>query len=136
MSSFRELKCSQLTDMDILISSLKKQGYNPVVNNNKQTVRGDTSYDNRGGFDVLLRKEDTKLRGDIGFKKTTEGITIGYDSYIIKQKDFDPQVITGKYTVEKAHKTAIKLGLRPLGTTQVKVNGKTVTRMQFEKTTV
>jgi len=63
MSSFRQLKAGTMNDRRCLVDTLKKMGYNPILGKN-QTVRGDQSYDNRNGYDIVLKKEDTKLRGE------------------------------------------------------------------------
>lgn len=132
MSSFRELKCSQMVDEATLIAALKKLGYSPVVKDG-QTVRGDTRSDNRDGYEITLKKEDTGFRGDIGFHKTKDGYSVGYDSYIIPASKFDSKVITGAYTVEKARRTALKLNLFPVGETKIQINGKSITRLVFEQ---
>jgi hypothetical protein len=133
MSSFRTLKCVNMQDEATLVAALKKLGYSPKVEAG-QTVRGDTTSDNRQGYEIVLKKEDTGLRGDIGFHKTeTEGFKLGYDSYVIPSSKFDPTTVTGAYTVEKAKRTALRLGLRQIGETKVKVGDKTVTRLIYEK---
>ena len=98
MSAFRKVQ-TDISDQKALITGLKKLGYNPQVGPN-QTVRGDQSYDNRAGYDIVLKKEHTKLRGDIGFRKAQDGtFEIGMDSYIIRE--FTPATFestTANYT--------------------------------------
>ena len=135
MSSFRQLKAGSMNDERCLVDALKKLGYNPVVADN-QTVRGDTRYDNRDGYRIVLKKEHTALRGDIGFQKQADGFfAVGMDSYIIRE--FTPEAfvkkVQGEYTVEKAKSTARKLGLRVVGRKDVEVNGRQITRLQYEK---
>lgn len=135
MSSFRQLTAGSMNDQRCLTDALKKLGYNPIVAEN-QTVRGDTRYDNRDGYQIVLRKEDTALRGDIGFKKQADGFyAIGMDSYIIRE--FTPETfvkkVQGEYTVMKAQSTARKLGLRVVGRKEIEVNGRQLTRLQYEK---
>src|ERR1039458_4973878 len=72
----------------------------------------------RNGYDIVLKKEDTKLRGDIGFQRGEDGYyTVGMDSYIIRQ--FTPEQfvkkVQGEYTVAKARATAETLGLSLIG---------------------
>ena len=132
MSSFRELKISSMTDEATLIAALNKLGYSPVIKDG-QTVRGDTRSDNRDGYEIVLKKEDTGLRGDIGFHRTKDGYSLGYDSYVIPQSKFDSKKVTGAYIVEKARRTALKLNLFPVGETKIQINGKSITRLVFEQ---
>jgi hypothetical protein len=136
MSSFRQLKAKPMNHEKCLVDTLKHMGYSPVVGQD-QTVRGDTRADNRKGYQILLRKEDTGSRGDIGFKKEADGFyTIGMDPYImspITPENFMDKV-EGQYIVTKAKATAAKLGLRVVGAPQkYEVNGKQHVRLQYEK---
>jgi hypothetical protein len=110
-------------------------GYYPILGKN-QTVRGDQSYDNRNGYDIVLKKEDTALRGDIGFQRGDDGYyTVGMDSYIIRQ--FTPEQfvkkVQGEYTVAKARATAETLGLSLIGKQELVVDGRPIVRYQYEK---
>jgi len=133
MSSFRQLKAGTMNDRKCLVDTLKKMGYNPIIG---KTVRGDQSYDNRNGYDIVLKKEDTALRGDIGFQRGDDGYyTVGMDSYIIRQ--FTPEQfvkkVQGEYTVTKARATADKLGLSLIGKQELVVGGRPIIRYQYEK---
>jgi hypothetical protein len=135
MSSFRQLKAGTMNDRKCLVDTLKKMGYNPIIGKN-QTVRGDQSYDNRNGYDIVLKKEDTALRGDIGFQRGEDGYyTVGMDSYIIRQ--FTPEQfvkkVQGEYTVTKARATAETLGLSLIGKQELVVGGRPIIRYQYEK---
>lgn len=135
MSSYRELKASQMNDSSCLERTLKRMGYNPVVEKN-QTVRGHRAVDNQYGFDIVLKKEDTKLQGDVGFKKNADGFfTLGFDTYVIR--DFTPesfvQKVTGEYVEQKARITMARMETELLEAKEVKVNGRTITRLQYRK---
>ena len=134
MSFFRELKASSMNNERCLVDTLSHMGYSPVVESN-QTVRGDTAADARKGYDVVLKKEATGYGGDIGFKLEDNAYVLGMDPYVVR--GFTPQSflkqVEGEYVVTRAKDTAKKLGLRLTGTKNVKVNGKQVTRLQYEK---
>jgi hypothetical protein len=135
MSSFRTINAGTvITDKRCLVDTLKHMGYAPVVEDG-QTVRGDTRYDNRNGYDIVLKKEDTSLRGDIGFQQKDGFFNVGMDSFIIRE--FTPEAfvkkVSGEYIETKAKATAKKLGLRVLDRKEVKVDGRTITRYRYEK---
>lgn len=136
MSFFKQSKASSMNDQVCLVTALKTLQYNPVVESN-QTVRGDMRNDDRKGFDVVLKKEDTGYRGDIGFiKDQTGNYSVGFDSFIIRA--FTPQAflkqVEEKYLVAKAQKIANGLGLEFLAMKPVKNKaGEEVIRMQYRK---
>jgi hypothetical protein len=94
LSVFRKFQ-TKIKEQDCLEKSLKGLGYNPVSNGSKQEVRGHGSEKLHG--DVVLLKEDTKLKGDIGFDKQSDGTyNLVYDSYVLSPpKDFLKNVVDG-----------------------------------------
>ena len=133
MSLFRQIK-TQINDRAVLVSALKGLGYSPCVGTNL-TVRGDRR-ESASGFDVVLKKEHTNLKADIGFKRETDGtFTLGMDTYVIR--DFTPQQFMSKvkeaFFVKKAQKQAASVGLESLSRQVIERNGRKVIRLQYVK---
>lgn len=70
MSSFTQKKTT-ITDKTALIKTLEDKGYKPVAHEEKQTVRGHGTE--RLKAEIILKKEDLKQGGDIGFNKKADG---------------------------------------------------------------
>ena len=97
MSVFRSLT-TKVSEKDCLIKGLESMGYKPVDGEN-QEVRGH-GYEKFKG-DVVLKKEDTKLRGDVGFKKQTDGTyKLVYDTYVISSRELDSDKFIKEVTLE------------------------------------
>lgn len=94
MSVFRNMT-TNLKDKACLETGLKSLGYNPVSTGQKQQVRGHGSE--KLMADIVLKKEDTKLKGDIGFDLQKDGTySLVFDTYVVplSQKTLTSQVST------------------------------------------
>jgi uncharacterized protein DUF1257 len=103
MSFFKSIN-TKINDAECLQAGLKELGYSPETDGTKQQVRGHGSEKLSG--EIILKKEDTKYRGDIGFDKKTDGTySLVYDSYVvpIKQQEFMDKV-TAAYAKAKVKK--------------------------------
>jgi hypothetical protein len=113
-----------MQDRECLSRGLKTLGYKPNIAPN-QTVRGDRSGDARKGYEVVLKKEDTKLRGDIGFKKDSNGnYEMGVDAYVVKLEADFLKTVRKAYTQAKIARTMDGLDMMRLGAPQTLANGK------------
>jgi len=129
MSSFREQK-TQINDEQCLADSLKKLGYKPQVNKEKVGVRG--HYGESQKAEIVLKKEDLKEGGDVGFSKQKDGtFSIVTDTYVMRNgfnlQKFTKEV-TQAYAETKIRKQASKAGLTFLSKTETKNGG---FRLQF-----
>lgn len=135
MSFISTLKSTAINDQRCLVDTLKGMKYNPRVAPN-QTIRGDTRADSRKGFDIVLKREDTGYRGDIGFKRDTDGFfTTVMDSFIINE--FTPaefqKKVADNYLINKGKSTAKKLGLVYVSHENVTVKGRKIVRYNYQK---
>lgn len=82
MSSFRQ-QTTDINDAKCLEEALKKMGHKPVVSAEKQPVRG--HYNETRKAEIILKKEDLKDGGDIGFSKDEKGnFSVVTDTYVMK----------------------------------------------------
>lgn len=112
MSSFRQ-QTTQINDQKCLEEALKGLGFKPSVSDTKQSVRG--HYNENRKAEVILKKEDLKEGGDVGFNKEKDGnFTIVTDTYVMRNgfnlEKFTKQV-TQKYAEIKLRKQASQAGL-------------------------
>lgn len=100
MSCFRATQ-TQMTDQECIVDALKTMGYDPQVNEEKVKVRGHGSETKKA--EIILRKEDLKDGGDIGFNKTADGsYSIVGDSYVLHKNNMDKLNKTLKVTYAEA----------------------------------
>jgi hypothetical protein len=129
MSVFRKIN-TKIKDAKCLESGLKKLGYSPVSSTEKQIVRGHGRE--KLSAEVVLRMEDTKLKGDIGFNKQEDGTyNMVYDSYVVKinQNDFLGKVVD-EYAKAKVKKQM--LAYPGFKLTEQKLNDGTI-KMVFQE---
>jgi len=112
MSSFRQQR-TQINDQKCLEDTLKSLGYKPVVSAEKQNVRG--HYNENRKAEVILKKEDLKEGGDVGFNKDKDGnFSIVTDTYVMRN-GFNLEKFTKKvtqaYAETKLRKQASAAGL-------------------------
>lgn len=112
MSSFRQQQ-TEITDQKCLEEALKGLNYKPVVSETKQNVRG--HYNESRKAEIVLKKEDLKEGGDVGFSKGTDGkFTIVTDTYVMRNgfnlEKFTKEV-KQKYAEVKVRKQAAAAGL-------------------------
>lgn len=131
MSSFRQ-QTTEMNDAKCLEETLKKMGYKPVVSNEKQSVRG--HYNETRKAEVILRKEDLKEGGDVGFSKDAKGnFSIVTDTYVMRNGfnlDKFTKEVKQNYAKTKVRKTAAAAGLTFLKEVPTKEGG---FKMQFVK---
>lgn len=130
MSSFRQTQ-TEINDAKCLEEALKGLGYKPSVSATKQNVRG--HYNEGRQAEIVLKKEDLKDGGDIGFSKDAKGnFSIITDTYVmrkIKMESFTKEV-KQKYAEVKIRKQASAAGLTFLKKVD---NGNGGFRLQFVK---
>jgi hypothetical protein len=103
MSSFREQK-TEIKDKAALLKTLEELGYTPQDHETKQTVRGH-GYESKKA-EIILKKEDLKQGGDIGFSKGADGnYQVVTDTYVMRN-GFD----LSKFTKEVKAKYAPTYG--------------------------
>lgn len=131
MSSFRQ-QTTEINDAKCLEETLKKMGYKPVVNSEKVSVRGHGSETRKA--EIILRKEDLKEGGDVGFSKDAKGnFSIVTDTYVMRNGfnlDKFTTEVKQSYAKTKVRKAASSAGLTFLKEVATKDGG---TRMQFVK---
>lgn len=82
MSSFRSQETS-INDQQCLVDTLKTMGFKPEVNEEKKSVRGHGSESRKA--EIILKKEDLKEGGDVGFAKGKDGnFSIVTDTYVMR----------------------------------------------------
>lgn len=87
MSNFRQQKV-EIRDQEGLVEALKDLGHKPEVSNTKQKVRGH-GYENKVA-EIILKKEDLKQGGDIGFNKLADGsFEVVTDTYVMRNFDLN-----------------------------------------------
>ncbi len=131
MSSFRQSQ-TQMNDERCLEDALKSMGHKPVVSKDKQLVRG--HYNETRKAEIVLRKEDLKEGGDVGFEKGKDGnFSIVADTYVMRNgfnlEKFTKEV-KQKYAEVKIRKVALSTGLTFLKKID---NGNGGFKMQFVK---
>lgn len=131
MSSFRQ-QTTEINDAKCLEETLKKMGYKPEVSETKQNVRG--HYNESRKAEIILKKEDLKEGGDVGFAKDSKGnFSIVTDTYVMRNgfnlEKFTKEV-KQEYARTKVRKTASVAGLTFIGETKTKDGG---FKMQFVK---
>lgn len=131
MSSFRQ-QTTEMNDARCLEDSLKSLGYKPSVTGEKQAVRG--HYNESRKAEIVLKKEDLKEGGDVGFSKDAKGnFTIVTDTYVMRNgfnlEKFTKEV-KQKYAETKIRKVAASNGLTFLRKIE---NGNGGFKMQFVK---
>ena len=112
MSSFRSTT-TEINDAKCLEESLKALGYKPQVHNEKHSVRGHGSETHKA--EIILKKEDLKEGGDVGFSKNKEGnYSIVTDTYVMRNGfnlDKFTKQVKMNYTEIKTRKLALAAGL-------------------------
>lgn len=112
MSSFRVAK-TEINDQKCLEEALKTLGYKPSVSSEKQQVRG--HYNETRKAEIILKKEDLKEGGDVGFEKGKDGnFSIVTDTYVMRNGfnlDKFTTNVKQKYAEVKIRKTATANGL-------------------------
>lgn len=131
MSSFRTQE-TNINDAQCLTDALKAMGYKPEVNKEKVGVRGH-GYESRKA-EIILKKEDLKEGGDVGFAKGKDGnFSIVTDTYVMRngfQLEKFTKEIKQKYAEVKIRKQAATAGLTFLKRVDVGNGG---FKMQFVK---
>lgn len=131
MSSFRQ-QTTEMNDARCLEDALKALGHKPVVSNEKQAVRG--HYNETRKAEIVLKKEDLKEGGDVGFAKDAKGnFSIVTDTYVMRNGfnlDKFTKDVKQKYAEVKIRKTATANGLTFLKKVD---NGNGGFRLQFVK---
>ena len=112
MSSFRQ-QTTEMNDQKCLEDALKGLGYKPSVSAEKQNVRG--HYNENRKAEIVLKKEDLKEGGDVGFTKDAKGnFAIVTDTYVMRNgfslEKFTKEV-KQKYAEVKIRKQAASAGL-------------------------
>jgi hypothetical protein len=112
MSSFRQTQ-TEINDAKCLEDALKQMGYKPSVSSEKQAVRG--HYNESRKAEIVLKKEDLKEGGDVGFSKDSKGnFSIVTDTYVMRN-GFNLEKFTKdvkqKYAEVKIRKQASAAGL-------------------------
>jgi hypothetical protein len=123
MSNFRQQK-TNINDQQSLTDALKTLGYTPQVNKEKVSVRGH-GYETKKA-EIILRKEDLKNGGDIGFSKSKDGsFEIVTDTYVMRNFNLDEftSKVKKQYAEEKIKATAKKHGLVLMGRQVIDKNG-------------
>jgi Protein of unknown function (DUF1257) len=131
MSSFRQQETT-MNDQRCLEDTLKGMGYKPSVSAEKQNVRG--HYNESRKAEIVLKKEDLKEGGDVGFEKGKDGnFSIVTDTYVMRNgfnlEKFTKEVKM-KYAETKIRKFAAANGLTFLKKID---NGAGGYKMQFVK---
>ena len=131
MSSFRQ-QTTDINDQKCLEDALKTLGYKPSVSTDKQQVRG--HYNETRKAEIVLKKEDLKEGGDIGFEKGKDGnFTIVTDTYVMRN-GFNLEKFTKSvkqaYAEKKIRKSAMGAGLTFLKKIETPNGG---FKMQFVK---
>lgn len=131
MSSFRAQE-TNINDQKCLEETLTKMGYKPVSSTEKQNVRG--HYNETRKAEVILKKEDLKEGGDVGFTKDSKGnFSIVTDTYVMRNGfnlDKFTKEVKQQYAETKIRKTALANGLTFLKKVD---NGQGGFRLQFVK---
>jgi hypothetical protein len=112
MSSFRS-QTTEINDQKCLEDTLKTMGYKPSVSNEKQPVRG--HYNESRKAEIVLKKEDLKEGGDVGFSKDSKGnFAIVTDTYVMRNgfnlEKFTKEV-KQKYAETKIRRVAAQQGM-------------------------
>lgn len=131
MSSFRQTQ-TEINDAKCLEDALKQLGYKPSVSAEKQAVRG--HYNESRKAEIVLKKEDLKEGGDVGFSKDAKGnFSIVTDTYVMRN-GFNLEKFTKdvkqKYAEVKIRKQASAAGLTFLKKVD---NGNGGFKLQFVK---
>lgn len=131
MSSFRQTQ-TEINDAQCLEAALKGMGYKPSVAATKQKVRG--HYEESRSAEIILKKEDLKEGGDVGFSKDSKGnFAIVVDTYVMRN-GFNLEKFTKdvkqKYAETKIRKQALSAGLTFVKKIDTKDGG---FKMQFVK---
>lgn len=124
MSSFREQK-TEIKNQDALVKALENMGYKPEVNETKKQVRG--HYNENRQAEIILKKEDLKQGGDIGFSLGADGnYGIVTDTYVMKNFDLSKftKSVKSEYAIAYSKDLARKAGFK-LSRTVVQPNGHT-----------
>lgn len=131
MSSFRS-QTTEMNDARCLEESLKSLGYTPSVSEQKQPVRG--HYNETRKAEIILKKEDLKEGGDVGFAKDSTGnFSIVTDTYVMRNGfnlDKFTKDVKQKYAETKIRKTAAANGMTFLKKVD---NGNGGFKLQFVK---
>lgn len=131
MSFFRQQKTC-INDESVLLKTLEELGFKAQVNEKKVIVRGHGTETNKA--EIILRKEDLKDGGDIGFSRDKDGnFEIIGDTYVLrthKLEEFTKKVNL-KYGENKARAIAKKNGWSVVKSQEITTNGNTIQRLQF-----
>lgn len=102
-----------MNDQTCLVDALKAMGHKPVVSDKPQQVRG--HYNETRTAQIILKKEDLKDGGDIGFEKDakTGNFSIVADTYVLRNIDYPKltKEVKLKYAETKIKKQASVAGL-------------------------
>lgn len=131
MSSFRQ-QTTDINDAKCLEDTLKSMGYKPSVSSEKQAVRG--HYNESRKAEIVLKKEDLKEGGDVGFSKDSKGnFSIVTDTYVMRNgfnlEKFTKEV-KQKYAETKIRRVAAQQGMTFLRKVDMPNGGY---KMQFVK---
>lgn len=127
--SFVKQQQTEMTDQGCLTEALQKLGYKPKVQE-RAPIRGHYDEKSKEGCEIVLAKEDTNRKADIGFSKQKDGTyTLITDTFVNRDLKLDEFAIEVKVQYLQSHgkKLARKNGLVYKGTSSK--NGKT--RMVF-----
>ena len=126
MSVFRNMQTT-IKETKSLEKALINLNYKPCNTGIEQEVRGHGKEKFKA--DIVLKKEDTKLKGDIGFKKGKDSTySLVYDTYVIsmKQAEFLNTVADEYAKVEVKRKMLLIPGYQLVSDTTI--NGETKMR--------
>jgi len=112
MSSFRQ-QTTEMSDQKCLEDALKTLGFKPSVSTEKQQVRG--HYNETRKAEIVLKKEDLKEGGDVGFEKGKDGnFSIVTDTYVMRNGfnlEKFAKSVKSAYAEKKIRKAASAAGL-------------------------
>ena len=138
MSCFRQQQ-TDLNDKTCLVDTLKNMGFNPQVNEQKVTVRGHGSETKKA--EIILRKEDLKDGGDIGFSLTKDGsYSLVGDEYVLRNSRHKLTAFSKELKVQyadtKVRRLASNANLMFIGVRSIEKDGKQIRQMQFKPMTI
>jgi len=102
-----------MSDQKCLEDALKTLGFKPSVSTEKQQVRG--HYNETRKAEIVLKKEDLKEGGDVGFEKGKDGnFSIVTDTYVMRNGfnlEKFAKSVKSAYAEKKIRKAASAAGL-------------------------
>lgn len=118
--SYTTVQPTNMNNRDLLVDGLKSLGYKPEVDEAGRKIRGDRTETSRQYCQVILEKETTGLKADIGFSQAGSGMfdvvtdTFVNNSSVLKLPDFVSKVKVA-YQKAFAKQKARKAGATFLG---------------------